>query len=95
MAVNGLSNRTSIVKDSVEESSYPGTVNLKATSFQLGIQTFSVDIRTQTRRYLRSLVGSVDLHLSVETVVQQKVVRHSHPVRLHGMTLDKNSKVNK
>lgn len=30
--------------------------------------------------------GSEDLHLVVETIVQEQVVRHPYPVRLHGVT---------
>ena len=30
---------------------------------------------------------SVDLHLPVETIVEEEVVGHPHPVRLHGVTL--------
>ena len=37
--------------------------------------------------YLSSLVRSVNLHFTVETVVEQEVVGHPHPVRLHGVTL--------
>ena len=36
---------------------------------------------------LSGLVGPVDLHLPVESIVQQKIVRHTHPVGLHGVTL--------
>ena len=32
-------------------------------------------------------MGSVDLHLPVETVVEEEVVGHPHPMRLHGMAL--------
>ena len=32
-------------------------------------------------------MGSVNLHLPVETVVEEEVVGHPHPMRLHGMTL--------
>jgi len=36
---------------------------------------------------LGGLVGPVHLHLPVETIVQQQVVGHSHPVGLHGVAL--------
>ena len=39
--------------------------------------------------YLGCLVRPVDLHLAVEPVVEQQVVGHAHPVRLHRMSLQK------
>ena len=36
---------------------------------------------------LGRLVRTVDLHLSVQPVVQQQVVRHPYPVGLHGVAL--------
>jgi hypothetical protein len=35
----------------------------------------------------RSLGRSEDLHFSVETVVDEQIVRHAYTVRLHGVTL--------
>ena len=32
-------------------------------------------------------MGSVNLHLPVETVVEEEVVGDPHPMRLHGMAL--------
>ena len=37
--------------------------------------------------YLRGFVRPVDLHLSVETIVQQEVVGHTHAMRLHRVAL--------
>ena len=37
--------------------------------------------------YLSGFVRPVDLHLSVEAIVEEKVVGHPHSVRLHGMSL--------
>ena len=37
--------------------------------------------------FLGRFVRSVDLHLSVESIVEQKVVGHAYTVRLHGVTL--------
>ena len=36
---------------------------------------------------LRGLVRPVDLHLAVEPVVEQEVVRHAYAVRLHRVAL--------
>ena len=36
---------------------------------------------------LGCLVGAVDLHLPVESIVEQKVVGHPYPMGLHGMSL--------
>jgi len=36
---------------------------------------------------LSGLMRPVDLHLPVESIVQQKIVRHTHPVGLHGVAL--------
>ena len=36
---------------------------------------------------LRRLVRPVDLHLAVEAVVEEEVVRHAYAVRLHRVTL--------
>lgn len=35
----------------------------------------------------RSLKAYINLHLSVEAIVEQEVVSHADPVGLHGMTL--------
>ena len=32
-------------------------------------------------------MGAVDLHLPVQSVVEEEVVGHPHPMGLHGMTL--------
>jgi len=37
--------------------------------------------------FLGRFVRSVDLHLSVESIVEEKVVSHAYAVRLHGVTL--------
>ena len=37
--------------------------------------------------FLRGLVRPVDLHLAVEPVVEQEVVRHANAVRLHRVAL--------
>ena len=37
--------------------------------------------------YLSSFMRSVDLHFSVEAIVEKEVVGHPHSVRLHGMSL--------
>ena len=37
--------------------------------------------------YLSGLVRPVNLHLAIEAVVEEEVVGHPHPMRLHGMAL--------
>ena len=37
--------------------------------------------------FLCGFVWAVDLHFAIEPIVEQKVVGHAYPVRLHGETL--------
>ena len=37
--------------------------------------------------YLSGLVRPVNLHLAIEAVVEEEVVGHPHPVRLHRVSL--------
>ena len=49
---------------------------------------FDVFIAVKTRHFLgNGLVRSVDFHFSVETVVENEIVRHSNPVGFHRMAL--------
>ena len=51
------------------------------------INTLKKSIITILNTVNKYLVRPVDLHLAVEAVVEQEVVRHAYAVRLHRVTL--------